>query len=66
MGVQIDGVHIQISDRYAKMKKKEAIEHMLKEGFVPGQTEAEKRKWAEEAYDIINPKKPAPELFKEV
>ena len=65
MGVHIDGVHILISDKYAKMKKKEAVDHMLKEGFVPGETEAAKKKWAENAYDIINPKKPGPELFDE-
>ena len=63
MGIQIDGVHIIVSDVYAKMKKKDAVEHMLKEGFVPGETEGAKKKWAEAAYDLINPKKgPAEEV----
>lgn len=61
MGIQIDGVHILVSDQYAKMKKKDAVDHMLKEGFVPGETEKDKRTWAANAYDLINPKKPGPE-----
>jgi hypothetical protein len=65
MGIQIDGIHILVSDRYARMKKKEAVDDMLKQGFVPGETTGEKRTWAENAYDLINPKKPGPEPEKE-
>lgn len=65
MGIVIDGVHILTSDRYAKMKKKEAVDHMLKEGFVPGETESAKKAWAANAYDLINPIKKGPELFDE-
>lgn len=65
MGIQVDGVHIIVSAKYAKMKKKDAVDHMIKEGFVPGETESDKRKWAENAYDLINPKKTGPELAKE-
>lgn len=60
MGIQIDQVHIYASDAYAKMKKKDAVAHMLKEGFVPGKTEADKKAWAEKAYDLINPIKTGP------
>jgi hypothetical protein len=61
MGIQIDGVHILISDKYKEMSRRDAVAHMLKEGFVPGETEREKRIWAANAYDLINPKKPGPE-----
>jgi len=57
MGIQIDGVHIIISDKYAKMSKRDAVAHMLNEGFVPGEN---KKAWAEKAYDLINPKKQGP------
>lgn len=55
--MQIDGVNILVAHVYAKMKKKDAVEDMLKQGFVPGETEAAKKAWAEKAYDLINPKK---------
>lgn len=60
MGIQIDGIHIIVSDVYAKMKKKEAVECMIDEGFVPGETLSAKKAWAEKAYDLINPKKQSP------
>lgn len=62
MGVQIDGIHIIVSGVYAKMQKKDAVECMLKEGFVPGKTESDKKAWAEKAYDLINPMKQGPEI----
>lgn len=60
MGIQIDGIHIQISCAYKKMTKQAAVAHMLNEGFVPGETEAAKKAWAEKAYDLINPIKTGP------
>ena len=61
MPIHIDGVHIYNSDVYAKMKKDDAVKHMLNEGFVPGETELSKKAWAEKAYDLINPKKTGPD-----
>lgn len=57
MGILIDGVNILVSDVYRSMTKKDAVAHMLKEGFVPGE---DKKAWAEKAYDLINPTKQSP------
>lgn len=67
MGKVIDGIHIIVSDKYASMKKKDAVDDMLNQGFVPGSTEKDKKSWAEKAYDLINPstEKSSPQSEKE-
>lgn len=52
--LKVDGIGINV-DHFAAMPKKEAVKRMIKDGFVPGETEKDKKAWAAKVYDLINP-----------
>jgi hypothetical protein len=50
----IDGININ-EVHYGAMKKTDAVNAMVEDGFCLGKSDKDKKAWASKVYDMINP-----------